>query len=281
MVPLAIGTQTGGSVIRPAAFCGTVGFKPSFGLIPRTGVLAQSPSLDTVGVFARTVADAALLADVLIGPDPGDPASDPGPAPQLSRIAVTEPPVAPTFAVLRPPGWNDADPVARESFLELVASLGTHAFEITLPPVFDDAAAWREVINHAEMARSYHRYHAAPDLLTPQTLEALEKGARIAARDYLAALDWQRTYAAGLNAVFARCDAVLTPAALGPAPKGLASTGSSIFNALWTLVGVPAVSLPLLEAQDGLPMGVQLAAARHGDARLLRTAAWLARRVAA
>ncbi len=276
MVPLAVGTQTGGSVIRPAAYCGIVGFKPTFGAIARTGVLEQSRSLDTVGVFARTVADAALLADAIHGADPGDPQSEAGPPPDLTRIAGSKAPVAPTFAFLKPYGWDEADPATHAAFAELADRLGAQCFALDLPPAFDDAPVWREIINHAEMARSFYRYGTRPDLLAPQTREALERGNAISARDYLTALDWQRTYLAGLAEVFARCDAVLSPAAPGPAPEGLTSTGSSLFNALWSLTGVPVVTLPLLETDAGLPMGVQLAAGRHADGRLLRTANWLA-----
>ena len=275
MLPLAVGTQTGGSVIRPASFCGVVGVKPSFGWAARTGVLSQSPSLDTVGVFARSVDDAALLCDVLQGPDAGAPFA--GPAPCFARLAATGAPVAPTFAFLRPSGWDEADPATRAAFGELVDALGERCFEITLPREFDRAPGWREVINHAEMARAYYRYGERSDLLAPETRTALAKGDAISARDYLTALDWRRTYAAGLAEVFSRCDAVLSPAAPGPAPKGLGSTGSAAFNALWSLTGMPALTLPLLEAEDGMPMGVQLAAGTYADGRLMRTANWLTR----
>ncbi|SEK81468.1 Asp-tRNAAsn/Glu-tRNAGln amidotransferase A subunit [Roseovarius azorensis] len=274
MVPLAVGTQTGGSVIRPASYCGVAGFKPSFGAIPRSGVLMQSPTLDTVGVFARTAADAALLAEVLFGHDAGDPATSPEPVPPLLRLATSAPPLRPVFAFVRPPGWDAADPQLHAAFDELVEALGDQVFEVPLPNAFDQAAEIRERINFAEMARYYYRYARELDALGTRTQEALTKGNAILARDYLAALDWPDVLYAGLGEIFERCDAILCPAATGPAPEGLEFTGNAIFNGLWTLTGTPAVTVPAFTAENGLPMGVQMVAARGNDARLLRTANW-------
>src|SRR6056297_400098 len=274
MVPLAVGTQTGGSVIRPASYCGVTGFKPSFGAIPRTGVLMQSPTLDTVGVFARSPADAALLSEVLFGHDAGDPATTPVPAPKLLEIGTSMPLVKPVFAFVRPPGWDEADPQVHAAFAELTGALGDQVFDAPLPNAFNEAAAIRERINFAEMARYYYRYSKEMDALGPRTQEALGKGNAILARDYLAALDWPDVLYAGLEEIFERCDAILCPAATGPAPEGLDFTGNAIFNGLWTLTGVPAITIPALTAENGLPMGVQMVAARGNDARLMRAAHW-------
>jgi len=282
MVPLAVGTQTGGSVIRPASFCGVTGFKPSFGAIPRRGVLMQSQTLDTVGVFATDPAGAAMLADVLFGYDPADRASRPAPFPALERTAMSAPPLTPVFAIVRPPGWDGAHDDLKQAFLAIEEELGDQAFAVDLPEIFDEAAAQRERINFAEMSRNYYRYERdGADTLGAPTLEAMRKGAAIPARDYLAALDWPDVLYAALEEILSRCDAILCPAALGPAPEGLESTGDSIFNGLWTLCGTPAVTLPLLTASNGLPMGVQLVAARGDDARLMRTARWLSDRMTA
>lgn len=280
MAPLAIGTQTGGSVIRPAAFCGITGFKPSFGAIPRTGILRQSASLDTVGVFARDTEDAALLAEVLLGHDPADPATSPGPAPRLFEIAGSEAPVTPMFAFVRMPGFDAADADTKEAFVELTSHLGEQCFEAPLPRAYDAAVALRERINFAEMAHAYHRYDRADAELSPETRAALDAGRKVSAKDYLAALDWQRVLGSGIEEIFERADAILCPAAPGPAPEGLSATGSSIFNGLWTYLGLPAVTLPFLEAGNGLPMGVQLVGRKGDDARLLRTARWLDRHLA-
>jgi Asp-tRNA(Asn)/Glu-tRNA(Gln) amidotransferase A subunit family amidase len=275
MVPLAVGTQTGGSVIRPASFCGVTGYKPSFGAIPRSGVLMQSPTLDTVGVFAASPLDAALLAEVLMGHDAGDRATLPAPVPRLLDVASAAPPVRPVLAFVRPPGWDKADPDLHAAFDELVAALGDQVFEAPLPNAFDQAAEVRARINFAEMARYYHRYAKNRAALGDRTRAAIEEGEAILARDYLAALDWADVLYAGLGEIFQRCDAILCPAATGPAPEGLDYTGDAIFNGLWTLTGTPAVTVPAFTASNGLPMGVQLVGPRGGDARLLRTANWL------
>ncbi len=276
MVPLAIGTQTGGSVIRPASYCGITGFKPTFGAIPRRGILTQSPSLDTVGVFASDPLGAALLADVLFGHDAADKATALAPPPRLLDTARAAPPLKPVFAFVRPPGWEDADPEVHAAFAELVEALGDQVFEVELPSAFAEAADQRRRINFAEMSRHYYRYwRDGADSLGPQTRAAIEEGNAIPARDYLAALDWGPVLTAGLGEIFERCNAILCPAATGPAPEGLEFTGDAVFNGLWTLCGTPAVTLPLLTAGNGLPMGVQLVGQRGDDARLLRTANWL------
>lgn len=275
MTPLAIGTQTGGSVVRPASFCGVVGYKPTFGMIPRTGILEQSASLDTVGVFARTPADASLLADVLAGYSDRDPATRPSPMPQLLETTLTAPPVRPTLAFLRLPGWDEAEPDVHEAFAALIEQLGEQVFEADLPGVFADAATVRERINDAEMARAYRRYARHGDAIGPKLRTAIERGTALSALDYLGARDWQSVLAATMTPIFQRADAVLCPAAPGPAPRDLTTTGNSIFNGVWTLCGLPAVTLPLLAASNGMPIGVQLVGARGNDARLMRTARWL------
>ena len=276
MVPLAIGTQTGGSVIRPASFCGVTGYKPTFGAIPRTGILPQSPSLDTVGVFASDPAGAALLAEVLFGQDDGDPATHHEPAPALVKATQAAPPLRPVLAFVKPPGWEEADPVLHEAFAELVAALGDQVFEVTLPEIFKAASSQRQTINAAEMAYHYYRYwRDGADSLGPETRAFIEKGNATAARDYLSARDLPKVLNAALEEIFGRCDAILCPAATGPAPSGLATTGDPVFNGIWTFCGTPCVTLPLLADANGMPMGAQLVAARGNDARLLRTAQWL------
>lgn len=276
MVPLAIGTQTAGSVIRPAAYCGVVGLKPSFGVIGRSGILRQAPSLDTVGVFANFVRDAALLADALSGFDPEDPASRPVPDPQLLQTAEGEPPLAPLFAFVAPPGWTSAEDQSRAAFAELVETLGAHCAEVSLPAIFSEADLHRERVQYAELAHSYASYERhGLDQLSDGLRRVLVEGKSITATDYFSAIEWQDIYNTVLEEIFTRFDVIVTPATQGPAPSGLASTGSPIFNGLWTFCGVPAMSLPLLASDEGLPIGVQLIGRRGNDGRLLRTARWL------
>lgn len=279
-VPLAIGTQTGGSVIRPASFCGVTGFKPSFGALPRTGVLMQSHTLDTLGVFAKDIEGVAMVAEALFGHDVGDAASRPRPTAHLLATAQTEPPAPPRIAFARPPRWEDADPELHAAFAGLCDTLGDHLTEIELPAAFDQAASARATVNFAEIAHHYRRYaEGGWEVVGDWTRQALTDGAAVTAADYLAALDVGHAMRAALPAIFARFDAILCPAALGTAPEGLEFTGDSIFNGLWTFAGTPAVTIPAFTAKNGLPMGAQLVGARGDDARLLRTADWLSRRI--
>jgi len=280
MVPGAIGSQTAGSVIRPAAFCGVVGFKPSRGLIPRTGMLSISPTLDTVGVFARTLEDAGLIAECLAGFDAGDSATRPTATPPLAATAVSEPPVAPRLAFVPSPVWAKAEPETQEAFGELVEALGDAIERIDLPAPFDRAIDWHRAIMETEIAASLAAEHErGADKMSAALSEVIASGRRRMAVEYRQALDGIARLEGALDELFFVYDAFVTPAAPGPAPAGLESTGDPVFCAIWTLCGVPSVTLPLLESAAGLPIGVQLVGARGNDARLLRTARWLAARV--
>ena len=280
MVPLAIGTQTNGSVIRPASFCGIVGFKPSFGLIPRTGVLPQAPPLDTVGVFARSVGDVALIVDVLAGYDPLDP--DTRHLPPLRRLetALADPQETPALAFVRTPAWEKAEPATRVRFLELAEALGPVCEEVALPDMFDEGDGALKTLTNVGVARSYRRYYdRGPEQLSDFMRTTIEEGLAIPAVDYLDALDRQAALRAALDRLFDQYDAIITPAAPGEAPHGLHSTGDSAFNNLWSLCGVPALTLPLLKGPNGLPIGVQLVGRRGEDAELLRVGQWLQSRL--
>jgi Asp-tRNA(Asn)/Glu-tRNA(Gln) amidotransferase A subunit family amidase len=280
MVPLAVGTQTNGSVIRPASYCGVHGFKPSRGRISRHNVLAQSPPLDAVGVFARTVEDLALIGDCLMAYDDRDPAMAPAARPQLSRIAAEDPPVPPALAFVKSPVWDQADEETRAAFAELAEVLGEACDEVELPEPFDRAAVWHRTIMYADLAKSFAGLYArGRDRLSEILRGMIEEGQGVRAVDYNAAVDCVEVLNAGLDEVFERYDAIVTPATTGVAPAGLEATGSPIFCTLWTLCGLPAVSLPLLRGAKGLPLGVQLVGPRGDDARLLRTARALVARV--
>jgi Asp-tRNA(Asn)/Glu-tRNA(Gln) amidotransferase A subunit family amidase len=276
MAPLAVGTQTNGSVIRPASFCGVVGYKPTRGLIPRSGALAQSFDLDTPGVFGRSVLDAAMLAEAVIGYDPADPATAPIAALRLPEAAKAEPPLPPNLAFVRSPVWDRAEEDTRQGFAELAEALGERCDPVDLPEPFAHGHEIHRVLMHAGFARNLGRYYErGKDQLSGHMQAAIEDGRTILAYDYLAAVDWIEVLNAGLEAIFERYDAILTPAAAGEAPHGLDSTGSPAFCTLWTLCGTPAISLPLLQGSHGLPVGVQLVGRRGDDARLIRTASWL------
>jgi Asp-tRNA(Asn)/Glu-tRNA(Gln) amidotransferase A subunit family amidase len=277
MVPGAIGSQTNGSVIRPAAFCGVVGFKPTHGLVPRSGALLLSRALDHVGVFARTVGDAALLAETLAGFDHEDPDTRPRARPPLAAVAASEPPLPPRFAFVRTPAWPQAEPVTGPAFAELIEALGGAASEVELGPSFERAVDLHRVVMDVEMAYNLHRdYEQGAEKLSAGLRKLIERGRAHPAIDYARALAGAAPLNAILDAVFDEYDAILTPAAPGEAPRGLDSTGNPVFCTIWTYLGTPAVTLPLLRGESGMPVGVQLVGRRGNDARLLRTARWLA-----
>lgn len=282
MVPLAIGSQTAGSTIRPAAYCGVIGFKPTHGLISRYRVSPLSRTLDHVGLFAKTIDDIALLAEQLVAYDENDPDTRPRARISYSTMSAEEPPLPPMFAFIKTPMWERADEDTREGFAEIVEQLGGQVEEVELFPSANDAWQWHQTIMGAEVAHNFEReWQNNRALLSEQLRGQIERGREMRAVDYQRAL----SQIAPMHDSFVelceqRYDAILTPAAPSAAPKGLSSTGDPSFCTLWTLCGMPSITLPLLQSSDGLPMGVQLVGPRGGDARLLRTARWLSKKMA-
>jgi Asp-tRNA(Asn)/Glu-tRNA(Gln) amidotransferase A subunit family amidase len=266
MMPLALGTQTGGSIIRPASFCGIVGFKPSFGMISRHGIKPLSESLDTAGVLARTVEDAALLVSVLAR------------RAALRDLDAVEPP---RVGVWRTWEWDHAAPETRAAVEAAARSLqaaGARVVEADLP-------AWLAHVDHAhhaierfEMvdALAFERTHH-PDLLSDALRARLDQAAQVAPELYAEQLAFARSCRRALEAVFGAHDVLLAPSAVGEAPPGLASTGSAVFNRGWTLLRVPCVTLPAARGPQGLPVGVQLVGAYGEDRKLLSIARWTER----
>lgn len=281
MVPLALGTQTGGSVIRPASFCGVFGFKPSRGLIPREGILKLSRTLDHVGVYARSLDDIALLTEQLVGYDEGDPDTRPRARIPFREVSAQEPPLPPMLAFARTAAWGLAEDDTKAAFEELVAELGARVVELDLPESTGQVAEWHRTIMQAEMAANLDReWERGREQLSEPLRELLARGREINALDYQRALARIPLVNAGFEEIFERCDAIITPATRGTAPAGLASTGDPAFCTLWTYCGMPALSIPLMQGANGLPLGVQLVGRRGDDARLLRTARWLVAQLA-
>jgi Asp-tRNA(Asn)/Glu-tRNA(Gln) amidotransferase A subunit family amidase len=274
MVPLALGSQTNGSVIRPAAFCGVFAIKPSHGLVSRAGALRLSRTLDHIGAFGRSLTDLALILDVIAGHDPADPDTRPFASADFRAVQGESPPASPHFVFVRTPVWDKAEAETKAAFEELTAALDSAVTPVDLPASFAEAWEAHRTIMATEMA-----HNLAPLVARGEPSETLRKllahGRSVGAVDYLAALAKAPRYAASLADIFNDYDAIITPAAPGIAPSGLSTTGDPVFCTLWTLTGLPALSLPLLAGEGGLPLGVQLVGASGHDARLLRTASAL------
>jgi Asp-tRNA(Asn)/Glu-tRNA(Gln) amidotransferase A subunit family amidase len=258
IVPLAIGTQTAGSIIRPAAFCGVVGFKPSFGRISRAGVQPFAESLDTVGGFARNVADVWLLVEVMAG----------------EVLPASLEPVRPArVGLCRTADWEAASPETRaavERAAEAFGRAGAEVREVELEAWADLQRAQRGIMA-SEAARVFaHFRRVAREGLSDALNALLEEGEAIAPGAYRGMLG----EAARGAEIFGEADVILTPSAIGEAPEGLSATGDPVFNRVWSLLGGPAVHLPTGRGPAGLPVGVQLVAAPGEDARLAAAALW-------
>jgi Asp-tRNA(Asn)/Glu-tRNA(Gln) amidotransferase A subunit family amidase len=281
MVPLALGSQTAGSVIRPAAFCGAYGFKPTHGLIPRSGILQLSRTLDHVGLFARSVEDLSLLLEQLQGYDELDPDIRPRARIAFQQISNEEPPLEPMLAFIKTPHWARTDADTKDAFQELIETLGKQVEEVELFPSATEAWDWHRTIMEAEMAANLEPlWLAGKEQLSEKLRGLIERGREVRAVDHQRALRRIAPTLESLDELFMqRYDAILTPPALGTAPKGLGSTGDPVFCSVWTLLGMPAITLPLMQGENGLPLGVQLVGRKGYDARLLRTARWLEKKV--
>jgi len=280
MVPLSVGTQTNGSVIRPAAYCGVYGYKPSFARISRHGVLEQSPPLDTIGVFARSLPDLALLADVLMRFDAQDSVMKPVAPPRIADLMVTEVPVNPHFAFIRSSVWEQVEAVTKDALRELIEAtneIQPKAIDIVdMPESFDALHEDHRRVMEADLARSFaDEYRRGKEQLSDVLRDMIERGQQVSDADYQQALAHMQDYNAFLSEVFEDYDAILTPATPGPAPAGIEATGSPVMNTIWTFCGTPAINLPILQSPEGLPMGVQVIGEKNDDARLFRSTRWL------
>ena len=262
MVPLALGTQTAGSIVRPAAFCGVHGFKPTFGVLDLAGVKPFAPSLDTLGGFARHAGDLALLVGALGGE---------------GAIALAGGP--PRIAAVRTPEWPAAQEASRDALAEAARRAemaGAAVEELELPEPFELAADAQRTIMAAEGARALAReYDDHRDRLSERLRETLESGRATTPEAMAAAHRTTEACRARLPELFAARDVLLAPSAPGEAPEGLDSTGDPIFCRTWTLLGCPVANVPGLHGPSGLPVGVQLVGPPGSDAAVLATAAWL------
>jgi Asp-tRNA(Asn)/Glu-tRNA(Gln) amidotransferase A subunit family amidase len=274
MAPVALATQTKGSIIRPASFCGVVGYKPSLGVLPRTGILRHSTLLDQPGVIARDVADAAFVADALSGRDDADELSLEEVPPLLSRIESGRSP--PRLGLVRGPYWERASDRTRKEIEAFAAKLRAPVDAIELPAEFGAAEPTLDVLMCAGVAHSFRAdFQTGRDEMPESVIRIIERGRALSALDVLDAMDQRNRLRQLLSEIVAPYDAILTPAAVDAAPAAEEGTGDPIFAASWTLVGAPAVSLPLLPGEAGLPLGLQVVAAARRDGALLHAASWL------
>jgi Asp-tRNA(Asn)/Glu-tRNA(Gln) amidotransferase A subunit family amidase len=269
-VMAALGTQTGGSVIRPSAFCGVVGYKPSFGEFARSGIKLQCHNLDTLGILCREVDDVPPLRAALLAAPPR---------------AIDRSVAAPRIGLCRTPAWDHAEPATQalvERTASRLAAAGARVAEVSFAPAFANIIEHHRRIFNFEAARNYaYEYEQHNALLSPVLRDTvLTPGRELPLAAYIEALETAEAYRRHLDDIFAECDVLLTPSAAGEAPAGHGSTGDPSFNSIWTLAWTPCVTLPAGNGPQGLPLGIQLVGRRFADEALLDAAAWVAARLA-
>ncbi len=270
MVPVALGTQTMGSLIRPAAYCGAVGFKPSFGLINRAGIKAQAESIDTVGIIGRSVGDVALVGAVLMGAPPA-----------LFAEAPAQPP---RIALYRGPDWTKVEPAAERSLDETsrrLARAGARIVDAGTPQILRDALDAQLTIVIYELARAYaYECHTFPGKISAALTGMIEAGQECPFTRYIDAQRLARGARRWFAEAFAEIDLWITVSAHGEAPEGLGNTGDPVMNRLWSLLHGPVVTLPVGQGPNGLPLGIQLLGPSLSDAALIGAARWIERALA-
>lgn len=276
MVPVAFGTQTAGSIVRPAAYCGVVGYKPTHGLLSLAGVKALAPSLDTLGVLAHTVDDVAYFTAVLLRTSSALAAT--------SWAAELAPAGRLRVGICRTPHWDQATPDARRALSEAAAlfeQAGAEVAEITLPAVFDGlTAAQVDIMAYEALAAFAPERRTQAAQFSAAFADFLAAGSRVTGEQAVAAYRQAEEARMALQALFAGSDVLIAPSAEGEAPAGLQTTGNPLFNRMWTLLGVPCVHVPLGVGATGMPIGVTVIGPRWADGRTLAAADLLQRRAA-
>ncbi len=276
MAPLSIGSQTGGSVIRPASYCGVVGYKPTYGLISRNGVLKTSEKLDHIGVFGRSVEDVALLAKVLIKKDNYDNATVHYSTENMLDEVKKGPLFEPKFIFYKTEHWKIIEKRSREAFEYFIKSFKNNIEVFDTPSYFKDIHKYHQIIHETDLANNFALYYQKyKKKLSKYMQDAITKGNKHSAKEYAEAIDFMKRSYESYQEVFEDYHGVLSPSSPGVAPKGLKSTGTAEFNKVWSYLGTPCISLPVLQGEGNLPLGVQLIGARFDDHRFLGIANWL------
>ena len=276
MAPLSIGSQTGGSVIRPASYCGVVGYKPTYGLISRNGVLKTSEKLDHIGMFGKTVEDVALLAKVLIKKDKFDSATVDYSADGLLEETKKGPLFEPKFIFYKTDYWKNVEKKSIEVFEYFIKSFKNNIEIFDTPSYFKDIHKYHQIIYETDLANNFGLYYKKykKELSKPMQ-DAIVNGNKHSAKEYAKAIDFMKTSYEYHDKVFEKYHGVLSPSSPGVAPKSLKSTGSAEFNKVWSYLGTPCISLPLLKGESKMPLGVQLIGAKFDDNKFLGVANWL------
>ena len=276
MTHLSIGSQTGGSIIRPASYCGVVGYKPSYGLISRSGVLKTSEKLDTIGVFGKTVEDVALLAKTLIKKDLYDPATIHFAADDMLEVCKKGPIFEPKFIFYKTDKWKNIDKESQKAFEFLIKNFKKNIEVFDTPSYFKDIPRYHQIIHEKDLANNFQVYYKKDkNKLSKEMRDAIGRGMKYSAKEYTDAIDFMKQSYESYKEVFEDYHGVITPSSNGVADKGLTSTGSADFQKIWTYLGLPTISLPLLTGENNLPLGVQLVGNKLDDLRFLGTANWL------
>ena len=276
MAPLTLGTQTKGSIIRPASYCGVVGYKPSFGLISRNGVLKQSSKLDHIGVFGKNVLDVALISKAIIKKDLYDKDTIHYSAENMIEECKKEPHFDPKFIFYKTKSWKKIDRESQKAFEFLIKKFKKNIEVFDEPSYFQDIHNYHQIIHETDMANSFQKFYKnSKKKLGKNLVEAIERGMKYSASQYTEAVDFMERSYRSYSEVFEDYHGVITPSSTGVADKGIKSTGSPEFCTIWTYMGLPAVSLPLLTGENNLPLGVQLVGDKLDDLRFLGTANWL------
>ena len=276
MAPVSLGSQTGGSVIRPASYCGVVGYKPTYGLISRNNILRTSYSLDHVGIFARNVEDVALMAKVLIKKDKYDPATIHYSAENILEETKKGPLFDPKFIFYKTDFWKIIDKKSREAFEYFIKSFSKNIEIFDTPSYFKDIHRYHQIIHETDLANNFSIYFTKyKSKLSKYMQTAIKNGNKYSSKEYAEAIDFMKRSYESYQEVFEDYHGVLSPSSPGVAPKGLKSTGTAEFNKVWSYLGTPCISLPLLEGENNLPLGIQLTGDKYDDHRFLGVANWL------
>lgn len=266
MVPLAIGSQTGGSVLRPASFTGIYGLKPTFGTISRHGMSPISQRLDHPGIYANSPNDIKLVASVILSYDKNDLDMDNNYEFKNESQQIQNQ----NFAFVKGPAWDSGENDMQHKIQQFVNKSDLNIKTLDLGAEFEEATQCHEIIMNGSISRSLLSYYETnKSKLHPFTIKRIEAGITVTANEYIDAIEKAKKMKQSLGNIFKKFDAIITPAAPGQAPRDLMNTGNAIFNGYWTMLGVPAISLPLLKGKDDLPIGVQIISSWNKEAELL------------